>query len=343
MVLKVRCPCAEADKGAVLMSRVPGALKLAGAIVACAVVVACAARLRPARPTSRTAVLPTSVRVQVREGGRLVVRSVPIEDYVAGAAIAEFDPANGDADGVERMFEVQSIVARTYAAMHVGRHAAEGFDLCSTTHCQLFDPARLPHSKWSSAVDAAVRRTRGELLFFHDAPARVFFHADCGGRTSGADDVWGGAPVAYLHSVRDDGAARSAHADWHYTATREALRDALNDDRRTRVGASLDRIEVSARDAAGRATEVTLRGTRTVTVEGDLFRDVLSRRLGAKSIRSTLLTITGTVGGFSFAGRGFGHGVGLCQVGALARVTAGASPSAVLQFYFPGTRLEHLH
>jgi len=320
--------------------RVPKALKVLAAVAACAIVVACAARLRPGAPVAGNGVLPKSVRVQVREGGRLVVRSVPLEDYVAGAAIAEFDPANGNPDGVERMFEVQSIVARTYAAMHLGRHAAEGFDLCSSTHCQLFDPARLVRSRWSSAVMMAVSRTRGELLFFHDAPARVFFHADCGGRTSSAADVWGGAPVAYLHGVRDEGAARRAHADWHYATTREELRDALNGDARTRVGPSLDRIEVSARDGAGRATEITLRGTRTVTVAGDLFRDVLSRSLGAKSIRSTLLTIRRRGDDFSFAGRGFGHGVGLCQVGALARVTAGASPTAVLEFYFPGTKLE---
>lgn len=320
--------------------KVRRAVVVVAAAAVCGIVIACAARTRPARPVSTGAVLPRLVRVQVREGGRFVVRSVPIEDYVAGAAIAEFDPANGEPNAVERMFEVQTIVARTYAAMHLGRHSAEGFDLCSTTHCQLFDPARLAHSKWSRAVDAAVARTRGELLFFHDTPARVFFHADCGGRTSSASDVWGGAPIAYLHSVRDEGAARRAHTEWHYSIARAALRDALNADARTRIGATLDRLEVSARDTAGRATEITMRGSRTVTVEGDLFRDVVSRRLGAKTIRSTLLTINRSGDEFSFSGRGFGHGVGLCQVGALARLAAGASPIDVLQFYFPGTKLE---
>ncbi len=318
----------------------PKALAVLAAIAACAIVVACAARTRPGT-APRSGLLPTSVRVQVREGGRLVVRSVPIEAYVAGAAIAEFDPANGSERAVERMFEVQSIVARTYAAMHQGRHAAEGFDLCSTTHCQLFDPARLAHSRWSAAVDSAVGRTRGEMLFFHDAPARVFFHADCGGRTSNAADVWGGAPIPYLLGVRDGGAARDAHIDWHYSITRDALRDALNADARTQIGARLDRVDVSARDAAGRATTITVRGARTVAVAGDLFRDVLSRRLGPKSIRSTMLSISRSGNQISFAGRGFGHGVGLCQVGALARLTAGASPADVLDFYFPGTTLEH--
>lgn len=324
----------------VLRMRCGKLLKPLAAVAACALVIACAARMRPA-PASHAGALPKMVRVQVREGGRLVVRSVPLEDYVAGAAIAEFDPPNGSPEAVQRMFEVQSIIARTYAAMHQGRHAGEGFDLCSTTHCQLFDPARLARSKWSHAVDSAVSRTRGELLFFHDAPARVFFHADCGGRTSSAADVWGGAPIAYLLGVRDDGTARDAHAEWHYTITRDALRDALNGDVRTQIGPRLDGVDVSARDAAGRATTITVHGARTMSVAGDLFRDVLSRRLGFKSIRSTLLTINRRGDQFSFSGRGFGHGVGLCQVGAMARITAGASPTAVLEFYFPGTRLEH--
>jgi stage II sporulation protein D len=68
---------------------------------------------------------------------------------------------------------------------------------------------------------------------------------------------------------------------------------------------------------------------------------VLSRRLGFRSIRSTLLTINRSGDQFSFSGRGFGHGVGLCQVGAMARVSAGASSTAVLEYYFPGTMLEH--
>jgi len=70
-----------------------------------------------------------------------------------------------------------------------------------------------------------------------------------------------------------------------------------------------------------------------------VFRDAVTRALGARSLRSTLFTIRKTRDGFLFSGKGFGHGVGLCQAGAMARLRAGASPEDVLGYYFPGTSL----
>jgi len=82
-----------------------------------------------------------------------------------------------------------------------------------------------------------------------------------------------------------------------------------------------------------------LRGSRTFVVRGETFRDVVTRRLGAKTVKSTMFSVKKVRGGFAFIGRGFGHGVGLCQAGALARIRAGASPEDVLAHYFPGTTL----
>ena len=79
----------------------------------------------------------------MNEGTLESVRDLPLEDYVAGAALSEAAPGAAGARAAEAMFEVQAIVARTYAEAHRGRHAREGFDLCSTTHCQIYEPARL--------------------------------------------------------------------------------------------------------------------------------------------------------------------------------------------------------
>ena len=86
------------------------------------------------------------------------------------------------------MFEVQAIVARTYAAAHRGRHAREGFDLCSTTHCQIYEPARLAAiAVGPGASSTRVQRTAGVILMYDGAPADAVYHADCGGWTSAAD------------------------------------------------------------------------------------------------------------------------------------------------------------
>jgi stage II sporulation protein D len=282
---------------------------------------------------------PRTIRVQVREGAALVVRELPLEEYVTITALSEVHPDSADEKVAGRMFEVQSVIARSYAVSNRGRHARDGFDLCSTTHCQIYEPARLRTSRWAAVVRGAVRRTGGELLWFADAPARAVFHADCGGHTSNAAAVWGGVAPAYLSGAADKGAAGSAHTDWTFESGAVAVRAALNADPRTAVGATLDRIEIAGRDGAGRAEHILLRGTRTFIVRGEVFREVLTRALGVKTLRSTLFTVRKSKDVFVFAGKGFGHGVGLCQAGALARLKAGESPDHVLEHYFPGTSL----
>ena len=285
---------------------------------------------------------PRVLRVQVTESGVARVRSVPLEDYVRAAAISEFAPASGDPDVVERMLEVQAVISRTYALAHLSRHASEGFDLCSSTHCQLFEPSRLDTSRWADAARIATALTKGEVLWFDGAPATTVFHADCGGHTSSSQDIWGGTARPYLVGIADDGPAEEAHARWHYEIGVASLLRAMNADRRTSVGTRLDGLTVLDRDAAGRAERLAVSGGKDRIIGGEDLRDVVSRAFGLHAIRSTLFTVRRDHATFIFDGRGFGHGVGLCQAGALACVRAGQPLPVILQRYFPGTRLSRL-
>ena len=278
-----------------------------------------------------------SLRVQVAES-RDAVRHVGLEDYVLAAVVSEL-ALSGAAPEVERMLEVQAVVARTYALANRNRHAREGFDLCSTTHCQLFQPSRLKTSRSTATAAAAVRRSAGTVVWHGGAPATAMFHADCGGHTSTSVAAWGGTSRPYLKAVRDDGPAASAHARWSYPIAITAVVDALNTDPRTRVGARLDTIRIVDRDASGRAATVALHGTQERLVRGEDLRSILTRRFGVRSIRSTLFDVRRDGMSFVFDGRGFGHGVGLCQAGALARIRAGATAADVLRHYYPGTTL----
>src|SRR5262245_56101247 len=87
----------------------------------------------PHGPQARLS-LPAVIRV--RSAGKIV--DVPVEQYVLGSVLAETSPVGEAAATVDTMFEVQALVARSYAASHLGRHRAEGFDLCDGTHCQLY-------------------------------------------------------------------------------------------------------------------------------------------------------------------------------------------------------------
>lgn len=287
----------------------------------------------PRRPAAITSVPHAAVRVQV--AGRIV--TVALEEYVRVVVLSEVGPQRASDAAAARLLELQAIVSRTYA--FAGRHAGDNFDVCSTTHCQLYRPGRLSSSRWATAAADAVRRTRGKIVWFGREPAKVVYHADCGGHTSAARDVWRGESLPYLGAVADEGPARRAHSEWRFAPAPRALIDALNDDPRTYVGSRLERIDVVRRDAGGRAELVALAGERAPLVRGEELRSVLSRAFGPRALRSTRFQVTRARGGFEFTGQGFGHGVGLCQAGAFARIADGGSVEAVLAHYFPGAHV----
>jgi stage II sporulation protein D len=299
----------------------------------------CSAPAVRANLPSATALAPRAVKIRVVEGGKAAIKDVPLEKYVEATIISEFAPPSGDPEVVERMLEVQAVISRSYALAHLARHAREGYDLCSTTHCQLYQPGRLRTSRWAAAAAQAAGRTAGQVLWFDGAPASALFHADCGGHTSRSSDVWAGTGRPYLVGVADDGPAEQAHAAWQFDATVADVRAALNADPRTRVGARLDGMTVLDRDEAGRAERIALLAATDRIVRGEDLRDVLSRAFGARAVKSTWFEVRRDRNLLHFEGRGYGHGVGLCQAGALARIRAGARLGAILQRYFPGTRL----
>jgi stage II sporulation protein D len=276
--------------------------------------------------------------VRVRVQG--VVTTLDMDDYVAGVVAGELAVGALPAEVAGRMLALQAIVARTWVVANLGRHAREGFDVCTSTHCQVM---RAPPDVLRAnrpLVRSAAAATRGQVLRYGSRPIDAVFHADCGGATSRPDAVWGTAGHPYLARVADPSCLTDARSPWRHEATREQLRTALNGSASTAVGRRLDGIRVVENDASGRAALVALDGERSPLVRGEELRAVLTRAFGPRAIRSTLFGVRREGDRFTVAGRGFGHGVGLCQRGALARVLAGASVEAVLQTYYPGTTLD---
>jgi stage II sporulation protein D len=271
--------------------------------------------------------------------GEAGVRVIPLEDYVGGVVAGEIAVGTLDARVALEVLSLQAVIARTYAIANLGRHARDGFDLCSTTHCQVYRvsdrvlPANRP------LIDAAVQRTTGQVLTFGGRPALALFHADCGGQTSAAEHIWGGEARPYLRAVRDDTCARDPASAWSFAVTRIEARDALNKNARTAVGSRLDHISVVQRDESGRVVLVALDGERSPLVRGEELRAVLSRQFGDRAVRSPRFHVRDDSGRLRFEGRGRGHGAGLCQRGAMARLQAGASVAQVLATYYPGTVL----
>ncbi|MBI1874354.1 MAG: SpoIID/LytB domain-containing protein [Acidobacteria bacterium] len=295
----------------------------------------------PSAPTPREAELPSvasasPIRVQIADHGSRRVVTLDIDDYVVGCVMAEIGVYGLPPAVAERVLEMQALLCRTNAVANRGRHAQDGFDLCSGSHCQIY---RVPdNDAMTKLARRAVASTRGQIVMHEGKPIQAIFHADCAGHTSAPETVWGGSEP-YLRARADDFCLRLHTPAWTFTPDRDRLREALNRNPNTRVGHDLRDVRVVARDEAGRASRIELRGEGSVVVRGAAFRWALLQAFGARSLKSTHFTVRRQGGSFVFQGEGNGHGVGLCQLGALARARDGHSAETILRFYYPGIQI----
>lgn len=245
------------------------------------------------------------------------VQVMRLEDYVA-AVLA------GEAAGVseEQARRAQAVAARTYAVHFRARHGAEGFDFCDTTHCQ---DLRL------AAVDARAREgaeaTEGELLWFDGRPAATFYHQNCGGQTEDAAATFPGYEAPYLRSIADPYCVARGRMEWSCEISSRDLARAL--------GAPAASVRVTERTAAGRVAWLDISGRR---VSASTLHFAVGRALGWHLLRSAAYEVSNTSGGFRFRGNGSGHGVGLCQHGAMRMAAEGRTYREILNFYYPSTR-----
>lgn len=286
-------------------------------------------------PPPRPASTPAIVRVQTPAG----VVAIPLEQYVAGTVAGELAVGALPEAVADRVLALQAIVARTWALANLGRHRRDGFDFCATTHCQVMRAPEAILAANRAPVARATAVTEGRVLAFAGRPIDAVFHADCGGATSPATTVWGGEGRPYLQPVRDDACLRDPGSAWTYRAARDQLREALNTRPATAVGARLDRISPVDVDDSLRVALVALDGERSPIVRGEELRAAVTSRFGPRTFRSPRFTVTREGDVFVFAGRGFGHGVGLCQRGAIRRLVAGDSVEAVLATYYRGANV----
>ena len=273
-----------------------------------------------------------SPSIKVRSISENVTRELPLEEYLVGVLAGEASVENE----LEAL-KAQAVISRTFALKNLGRHAREGFDFCSTTHCQRFVSS---NNRARTAARRAVETTAGEVL--SDGAGKLvdaYFHAACGGTTANLETLWGVPAPAYLRGVRDDSCASMPHHYWVQSIPSSQLINALRRDERTDVGSSLDSIVVSKRDATGRAETIILEGRRRRVVRGWDFKIIVGRSLGWQLIKSSRFEVSRHGGDFIFRGGGFGHGLGLCQEGAHVKAQRGMSYRQIAAFYYPGTRL----
>jgi stage II sporulation protein D len=289
--------------------------------------------------------------VVVRPGkdGLVVVNRLSLEDYLRGVVPLEIGHRNPDERAA---VEAQAIAARSYALAHLRTDAARTYDLLSTVSDQVYGgvDAETPLS------DAAIASTRSLVITWQGRVIAAPYSADCGGRTADADEVWHSGQSAYLQSVSDR-VNRSGdrfycdiapHFHWTRTFTRRDLAAALDRNLRAYVsvnGSIGDVIDmrIDHRTPSGRVGTLVLVTDRgEYSLRSNEIRFVLHTP-GSEILPSTMFSFDlerdadGHVTLLTVTGSGNGHGVGMCQWGAIGRARAGQTARTILATYYPGT------
>ena len=253
-------------------------------------------------------------------GSLAAVNVVNLEDYVQGVIKDEIPPG-WPAEAAKSM----AVIARTYAVYQMEQQAGSLFHVKSTTASQMYGGAtgEDPRTTW------AVQATRGQVLVFGGRPISAFYHSCSGGATEDAIDIFG-PNFDMIVGAEDPFSGACPHALWVQRLTANQIEEELK-----RAGYPVGRvtgIQDLVRSRTGRILQLAVQHTKgTLVLEGRRFREAI----GNEVIRSMDLEVSSDALGFTFVGRGWGHGVGLSQWGAKEMADLAYHYRDILKFYYP--------
>ncbi len=276
-----------------------------------------------------------------------VFNLVYVEDYLKGVVPAEIGRLTGRE--IEAL-KAQAVAARTYSLSRRGQYKDGGYDLEATVADQVYQGVRGEDPLGNLAVE----ETQEEILIHDGKVVQAYYHANSGGRTEDINKVWGKPKETYLTSVEDSGfCSWSENYNWEESWTGEALRRNVQEFLRStgalssgQMGEVVD-VRITRRTPSGRVEVLeVLTPEGSYQIVGDRIRWALRKGSNPNSIlpstRFTLLIEKNERGSVQFvraSGRGNGHGVGMCQTGAIGMARNGYSYKDILTFYYPGSRI----
>lgn len=293
---------------------------------------------------------PGSIRAVPRAGGLDLLSLVPLETYLEGVVPHEIGEPGPDAYAA---VQAQAIAARTYAMSRMRLNRDKPYDV----EAGVMDQVYRGNEKRGRLTSSAVRDTRALVLMDDGDMCEAYYSATCGGHTSDIRRIWPDRPSApYLYGSLDRADAggesfcsAAKNFRWRHSFSGRSLGETV---RRTipmvlgvadsAVGDLID-VKVLERSASGRVQRLGIvTSTGSFVAEGDRIRrvvmlDVARGRILPSTLFDVETVMNGSrVGVVSFVGGGNGHGVGMCQNGALGMARRGYSYAMILQHYYPG-------
>lgn len=276
-------------------------------------------RIKPIVPMSGTRTYDDNLTISVVNGQLFCRNNVNLESYVGGVVESE----SGGRSFIE-FYKVQSIICRTYALAHINRHFLDGFDVCDGVHCQVY------RSKTKEPlILQAVSETNGKVIVDKNLNLiTAAFHSNCGGETANSGDVWA-ANLPYLKSVEDTFCRKMPNAIWKRRIDKDDWLNYLETKHKYPVGDSTACYKALNMTQYDREKEYVYGGVRIP------YKNIRSDW----QLKSAYFSIQEEQDSILIVGRGYGHGVGLCQEGAIRMAKIGYTYDYIISFYYKNVEI----
>ncbi len=303
-----------------------------------------------------------SLEFSIYEDNLMVVNELPLEQYISCVATSEMSP-----QCPPEFLKAQTIVARSWLLANIEqKHRHLGFDICNDDCCQRYQG--IAHCTPASIQSAEA--TFGQVIMFDDQICDARYSKSCGGITENYEHVWDGDPVPYLVSIMDvnengipfcspeivpedtlksyigDVDEKGQYYRWTYEVNQAELIHSLKEKRNLSAVKILD-LNPTQTGTSGRIIDLLIEyedepGDNHVTEIHSEYeiRNIMSHAF----LYSSAFTVEKTDdGNFLLHGKGWGHGVGMCQIGALGMAFSKCVAEKILCHYYPNTELRTLY
>ena len=276
-------------------------------------------RVNSITPSSPARIYDDNLGFYVDFNRLMAINIVDVDKYIAGVVDAESGP-NADIE----FYKAQALLARTYALGHIDKHKDEGFNLCDQVHCQVYKGKSVRNPD----ILTATQETTHEVVV--DANGDLItgaFHANCGGQTANSGDVWV-TSYPYLTSITDTYCKNKPSSTWEVRVPIEKWRKFLVE---KGVAAETMNPEDFEFPSKNRVTHYEVGGVKIPTADIRLYFN----------LRSSFFSVDIVSSSVRLKGRGYGHGVGLCQDGAMQMARKGKTYPEIIAHYFTGVSIIH--
>ena len=278
------------------------------------------------------------------DGTQTAINTIDLEDYLCSVISSEMN-----ANSPMELLKAHTVISRSWAIRAMQKPNHEGFHVCADDHCQRYEGLLRMNERAVEAVNA----TRGQVLMFGDEICDCRYYKCCGGRTEIWRTCWEDIDVPYIQSVQCDYCKSPSpkvlrlvlndydqetkdFRDWSVTYTQEELSDIIRTKSGIDFGEIIDLIALH-RGATGRMDSPKIGGTKYT---GTICKELKIRYWLSKSCRySSWFEVSHENGLWTLNGHGWGHGAGLCQIGAAVMASEGHPYEEILSYYYVGSRL----